>query len=784
MSKLRNNPKVQKALAQVRDQAVLSVEYLPLNREARPGGPPEEAAPALLMCPRLDQPDIKAAPVNQVVFALARGVLYALNDADGRLLWFTRVGIDTSELPVRLRPSETDKEELVLVLSSDTNTLCARNVRDGAPRWHVELGQPCLGRPLVVQQGNLQRVYLSLVDGKILEIEIVTGMLLGEYRLGLPLRVGGAQQPGSSLLYFPADRGYVYVIDFLARKCLTILHSGHPSGSLRGEPIVVADPNRQDLPRYLILSQADGLEAMKVRAFPLPATSNATVLKEELIQGWSWFPAYCDGEKIIVATDAGVLGLIGINQYRNQDPTLFPMLPQSPGGEEPIRAPQLLGDRQATGRALIVHAGENDIWVLGRGGLQHWRLGIAPQGLVAGPVWREPVVVGDPLHGGQVSGGKLIVATRSTADGVCLATAVDQATGQVTWQRQLGVVARGDPLPLGGQVFLQDSSGAVFLVDPERQPPWKRMTEGLPGRGITIRQGEAILELSTLGDRVTLRRWEAGRPPAPLVHFTGAFTGTPGLGPDYLVLPLADGTLLRQPLQGGKGHYGINWRLPRTDLGSPGHVVSLGKHDFVITNGSRGLRRLSWSDPQKLEPGRNFDLLERIVAPPLALPLAENETTPRLVVADATGTLRLLRLQVATIEELQFWTLGGSVTAGPFLLDGRIGCIVDGRRLMIFDPEQPAPQWTYTPAVESAHLVGVPRLAGATVLLTDTAGRIIALDAATGRPRGKGYQLRSSAAPAGAAIAYGMDQVLVPLTDGTILLVPLAELANMVGDSG
>ena len=53
----------------------------------------------------------------------------------------------------------------------------------------------------------------------------------------------------------------------------------------------------------------------------------------------------------------------------------------------------------------------------------------------------------------QVSDGgeTLFVVTQSPARQACLATAVDAATGQVRWQRQLGLSCQGDPVSLSRQ---------------------------------------------------------------------------------------------------------------------------------------------------------------------------------------------------------------------------------------------------------------------------------------------------------------------------------------------
>src|SRR5581483_3805543 len=99
------------------------------------------------------------------------------------------------------------------------------------------------------------------------------------------------------------------------------------AGSLRGEPIVVSADEGLAMPRYLVLGQADGLEAMTLRAFRLlDAATESPPPAEVRLPGWSWFPPYHDPETIALVTDAGAIGLFGIEQRGDADPPLFPLL--------------------------------------------------------------------------------------------------------------------------------------------------------------------------------------------------------------------------------------------------------------------------------------------------------------------------------------------------------------------------------------------------------------------------------------------------------------------------
>jgi len=801
--------RVRDELDRIRRSAVPSVVYEP--RGVKIPAAVAEVIPSGLILPRVGAVSEPLPPGQGVAFALARGVLYALAESDGRLLWATRVGIDTTHLPVRVAATETNPD-IALVLNSQANTLTARKLLDGAPLWQLNLRAPCLGRPLLVERDIPQpeggtrpsrRVYVATIDGRVQEVEVGTGTLLGEFNCGQELRllVGGTREPETGLLYFPADRNFVFVFDVTPNppQCVTVLRTGHPSGSLRSAPILVSsglpvDSHAAPGPRYLILAQAADLDRMKLRAWELPASLanfNEKPVAEQELPGWSWFEPFCDGEKIAIATDAGVMGLYGILQKGNRDaPALFPLLKD----QQEIS----LGPERATiGRSQVIQGTENDFWVLARTEAQHWRIGIdrRPPGLRIGPKWPRPVVLGSPLHAGQAdaTGQTLFAVTQSLASSTCLASAIDAATGEIRWQRQLGVVVGADPVAVNGQVIARDRAGSLFAFDPVQFPPrpgeeWQfvqeRRVAGPPEAGAAatthlLRAPDAVVAVSSGGDRLTVRRYVPGKKPGDgavqEMSFPGALAGTPALGANALVYPAADGTLHRQPLtaKGTRADRGQQWRAEGADADAQGYVVALGDNDFLCTDGNHGLHRVHWpAGPIWQKKDLKLPVLERIIAAPLVLPGAEGKP-PRVCVADRSGTLTLLHGEF--LQKARAWQLPSAVTTGPFLAGKHIGVVVDRRTLVWIDPDAEQPVWEYTD-LRRQPIVGQPQAVGDRLLVAHLNGQFLALDRATGEQQGRGFN--AGIAPAAAPAAFGADRVLAPLTDGTVLVLDLEELAK------
>ena len=183
-----------------------------------------------------------------------------------------------------------------------------------------------------------------------------------------------------------------------------------------------------------------------------------------------------------------------------------------------------------------------------------------------------------------------------------------------------------------------------------------------------------------------------------------------------------------------------------------------------------------------------------MIAPPVVLP-GGNEAC----IADSAGVVSLLTIQAdGSLAVQRQWTLKGRITAGPFVriqdetphLGGaigcvlpalrrvvqekdsglRIGCIVDHKRLVWLDPRKDTIGWEF---VAAGAIIGQPQLADDRVVLADQSGRYTALEPHTGKSAGQGFALRGSIAPATAPISFGPGRLFAPLSDGTVLMLPI-----------
>lgn len=743
--------------------------------------PPEDLGTFLLTAPLLGKVvSASFAGTPRTVFALARGVLYALDPRDGQVRWVRRVGIDNHLLPLRL-PARAFAPELALVISTDDKTLSALDASSGAVAWQHVLEEPCLGQPV----SAAGRIFVPTYSGRVEEIDAGSGKLQGYFRVGEPLTVGGAHQQGTPLLYFPAEGHSIYILDMEKKCCAGILYSGHPRGSLRGPPVIVAQPGKtaQLASGLMILNQAAGLSAVKLPSFTLPiADPDQKPLGPELrAQGWSWFAPFVDGERLILTTDAGALGYWGIKQKGNRDPSLFPWFTHD------LTIGQGKPDRAA--RAQVVHADAERIWTLNNDRLHCLRMSFnAKAGPQVAPAWQEPVPLGVPLHDSQVlrddtGAAILFLVTQDPRTSTCHASAIAAQDGRVLWQRQLGVVSRGEPVVTGPHILVSDAGG-LFLFDAAKMPKEKWQQAGrraTSSSGTTeyriLRGGEkqptCVLAIdqseSSAKRKLKILSFDPdaksilGEKEFPLPV---ALSGSPALAAGSVAVPLANGALHRFPLGDGLPIPGPVWRKSGAEENAQGHVVALEGGDFLVSDGSRGLTRLHWSDSS--EKKASEELPARIIAAPAIVAPGKDRKAPSVAVACADNSVSLL--DAASLTTLRTWTLPGSITAGPFVHGRGIGCVVGRNRLIWLDPDRPGKDaaWDYF----VADIVGGPVWIDDMLVVANQAGQFLAFDPKTGERLGNGYSLRANVGPAAAPVPYDSETLFAPLTDGTVLLLP------------
>jgi outer membrane protein assembly factor BamB len=781
--------------------------------------PEDPLRPVLFAAPVAGSPDPRAAPgvTPDVAFAVARGVLYALDAETGRLLWGARVAPPTADpravdLPTRV-PIGGGAADVVLVAGEVAGRpgLTARVARTGDPVWHQPLEALPAARPVVV--GG--RIYLPLKDpfGKVVEFDTNTGARSGEFSLRQPVGAGLAvlpgAEPGLNYLFVPGDTRRVFVFEVgrkdaggnqLQPRCARVLLTEHPRDSLRGEPVLVT-PADEHGPRFLILAQTDGPQSMKLRAFPLPPpeglagagdgpAEEATPRAAEVsVPGWAWFSPQSNGERVVLSTDAGAFLAFGVNQAGNADAPLFTLPTPRPAGEQ-----------DAVARSQVVTAEEDAYWAVLGGQLVRLRTAVDPASGLRIVPQGSGRPVGEPVNRPQVLPGMGlgVVVARPAGSANVQAVGFDLQTGQVRWQRRLGVTPGGPPVVAAGgdgPCVVADEDGGVYAVSPvaaggagtgAAADVVARPFAELAGRAVVVGSADGktawVLapEADNNGRRLRVRCVTGGRLTADaVVPLADEPAGRPVALGESVLVPLANGYVYRFAPGDRQLEVGPLWRGDAGGEKPECFLTPLAGDEFLATDGGRRFLRWRWPAGAKAEKtGGPWEAKAPIAVPPAAV-------GPRFASLDAAGVVFLFDADKSGPDPVRRWRGGdkspipaGRPTDRPTTLTagGRTLLIyaVDRRHLVAIDPDKPEPAWVardLAPA-EAGGLTGWVA-AGGRVIATDQTGRVVALEAGTGKEL-----TRVPAPPAGTvavapAVPLGSGLALLILEDGSAATVPL-----------
>ncbi|MFO0848911.1 MAG: PQQ-binding-like beta-propeller repeat protein [Gemmataceae bacterium] len=793
--------------------------------------PPDANPPVLISAPVTGSPDPSSLPDESPdrVFAVSRGVLYALDLKTGAVAWGCRVAPPTADpqaldLPARVSVGDGAADwVLVPGLRDGRPVLTARVALTGQPVWEQPLAAPAAGRPTVV--GG--RVYLPLRDplGTVLEFDAATGAKTGQVQLRQPVAGGvgvlAGNRPGLNYLFVPADARRVFVFETgredldgnkLQPRLSRVLLTEHAKDSLRGEPVLVS-PAEETGPRVLVLATTDGPTAMKLRAYPLPPVAELAAAdtgpadlptprpSETPVPGWAWFPVVTDGERLVLTTDAPAFLAFGVQQLGNADRPLFAVPGPKPASE---------GD--GVFRSQVVAVEEDAYWAVLGGQLVRLRTAADAAGGLRLTLDGAGRPVGEPVHRAQVRGGLGVVVTvtrpagQMQATGHAQAIGFDLASGQVRWQRRLGGQPAGPVAArVGGVAAIADEDGAVYTVAPTAEAG-AGIVAGVAARPFADVDGRAMTAATPDGKSLWVLMPTAGKAGRTLrvrLVVDGALkldaetplpdrpAGPPVAAGEAVYLPLANGYLYRLTPADPKLTVGPAWR--GADLGDEpvGLVSAVGDDNLLVSDGGRKFLRWNWPAGAGAKPtraGGPWECREKIVLAPVAVPTKDGV---RFAAADTTGAISLFNPDNPA-EPAKRWRPGDkspipagaptdrlAVVTTP--AGARLVYAVDRRHLVAIDPAAAEPAWVARDIVpaEAGELAGW-WADGGRVLATDQAGRVTVLVAATGAVAST-VQPPPGVVALGPAVPFLPAAALMTLADGTATVVPLPPADQAAG---
>lgn len=821
-NKLSNDPEALKMIFDA--EAKLRTLIVPVVRNI-PATIALPVPPAILFAmvvPGVSEPRLDPDAQPDVVLAAARGVLYALDAHSGNLLWGLRVAPPTADprtidLPIRVSVGGGTADIVLVTGQIDQKAgLTARDVRSGDALWYQALEAPAAGRPVVV--GG--RVYLPLRDqnGTVAEFEITTGTRTRDLTIRQPLAGGlgvlPGPRPGSYFLVVPGHerRTFIYEVGRedaagvqLQPRCVRVLLTDHPQDSLRGEPLLITPAEGGDGPRFMVLAQTDGPTTTKLRAYPLPPPDElappgdgppeeATPRPHEVtVPGWSWFPAMTDGERIILATDAGAFLAIGVNQLGNADRPLFT-----------LPAPKPTADQDVVARSQVVHADEDSYWAVVNGQLIRLRTALDPAGGFRIVPQGNGRVVGEPVNRAQVRPGiKLgVVVVRPVGSPTVQVVAFDLQSGDLRWKRRLGITPAGPPVSYaGGPAVFADEDGSVYSVGSEKltdafgtgvaATQVAPSFEGSVGRATTTAtaDGKTVWVLASATDtdagrqlrirKITEGKWKADSD--VVVPLPDQLAGSPIAFGEGLLMPLANGYVHRYAPGDTKLSPGPLWRSGDGNA-SECFLTAVTATEFLATDGGRKFYRYTWATSTEGQDKKvpMWEAKEKFAVAPVVVRIGGD---PRFVAAETSGIVLLFNPNIPG-DPVQRWVPGKTKDLPTGKPTDRLATVpgdgrdlvvysIDRRHLVAIDPVSDTLAWTQELVPAGAgELTGWVTVGGRVIATTQTA-QVAILEGPSGSLLGLASPGIGGAVATSVTVPVGADRGVVVLTDGTAAPVTL-----------
>lgn len=702
---LRDDEGLAKALAAAVEAERQTIRFV---EDPAPASAEERPLPIVAALPLAEPRLAGRADAEGVFTGRLGGVLYAVNAADGGLLWRRPVGQRLAEVtPVAIGDDllviDHRHGELLRVASAD-NTLV----------WRVEVEAPsaegALHEPVVAGD----RVFVASESGRLWAIDAASGDRLGYAEFAQPLRSAPAVNTGRRKVYLPGEQSSLYTLDSRSLECVAIRYTGHAAGSVATPPIALSG-------RVLMLENS-GLETSRLHVYVTDGDGvPSNQVADRRLDGVVTTAPVVSGRKLLIATETGAIYLFE----------------SSAGADGPPLT--LLASRSADGSSAgprHVLEARGDVWIADVG-LTRAAASLADSQLVARAL-PDPCT-GDRFVGPLKRSGGVVLHSRVRRGrpGFTLG-ATDARSGKLVWETDLAAPPLAPPASLSGPrgFVVARSTGVTHLVGPAAiragasvEPIVKAGAEGALYDGrveVGSRESVFLEEEAAEWTRVELGRSSR----AARVALPGQVGCRPAPMGGGLLTPLKIGQLL---LLDGGGSQLAAPAQPRVDVGrevlwNPPAVGQVAGRELAVVSEDNGAVHCLAVE------GEGADATLTILA---SHELAGQRPTTPAAITSGGATIGLEGGQLAVYElpalrEPRLVALPGEIAWGPFAVGDAVLVATDQDELVAVATDgEPRELWRVGPI--EGPLVGEPLAEADAVVLATRGGSIVRLEAGTGQ---------------------------------------------------
>lgn len=243
---------------------------------------------------------------GRVAVVGARGAVYGLEAASGKLLWRRFVGFDPAPIPQRAsKQSGAD----AIVVDGRNFDLLRIGGSSGELVWRLPVGE-AFADPAV----SPEKLIIAARSGKILEVDAATGASRRQAVLPQEVSVGALIDPRRPTVYQVADHTNLFVLSSDDLRCQEVYYLGHKPGTIITRPVIaagyifVAENHTPDKSRlHVLATDADGL-SLKAARPPIELTGRIVV------------PPEVYGTRVALQTDLGALHVLEVDATNKRQP--------------------------------------------------------------------------------------------------------------------------------------------------------------------------------------------------------------------------------------------------------------------------------------------------------------------------------------------------------------------------------------------------------------------------------------------------------------------------------
>jgi len=673
------------------------------------------------------------ALTGRQLFVKVKGSVYGLDGQSGSVLWRQYIGRDFQNEPIRL--SETAASD-VLVCQPELGRLQRLTGANGATQWFADLSTPA-HRPYV----DGENVYVSTLDGTVVNLDAVAGQTKWMLKVPQSLSVAPGSGSGKQHLYVAAESSNLYVLSRADGSCKEVHYLGHRAGAITVPPVLVLGQlfvfeNRGDHSLIRVFStSAQGLELQSTQT-PFRMKGNIVV------------PPQIDGRRVFVITDLGEIAVLDVEPAADKDKV---------SRFDPVPASYL------EPRLSYLAVGNNRLWIA-ESMLIRMNLVVS-----RGKLEREWVKEdGDRFTSPpQIIGDAMVHCRTLRGNSGIRVSAVNSESGDPLWATDLGVPVVSIATTGSGKPDAINSAAMLFTLDPTK--PIRESADSNPGEGkaqlkfgfpTQLNNELLLLNTSTPNQiavysptgpnklRVLSANFGGSKPSCPPTAVEGKFAIGLENGQIVLVDPSNGapvGSPFQMPMQPGAR---IVWNQP---------VYLADSKTLITANSSQKLIRIGVGDA--LRSLSEVDLENRLTGPLVTLnnKIFGVEATPA---AD-----NLLQFDATSLAKGVSLPLDGRLIAGPFVTDNAIIVQVDGKLQAVSADNQKL--WAVD--FPKSKLLGPPLKSAESFVFLTSGGQVWVVNQSSGEVTASvdvGQPLSGTAKLIASNLLVGSDE-------GAVLLLPI-----------